>query len=573
MKFHFKLFLLLSITLNIVSVSAAEIISKKQKEACNIIKKSLNAKKVEVFENSPESPYYKVTTKGGKKGVADKNGRFILPADYNEIVYFPEHTSDKVDISVVNDKDKVIGTTSFVTMPSREIFWGFSEDKGANLYDVRGNKINSFPHKSADYFGNYIYLKDDPYMSVLHRDASTNNIDNVPCIHLWSYYSDKGHGHGMLLRADGSEVIPVIDRGDIYEDNPFIIYSINAQKDVELFGMKSVDNKVYTQNPVHQNKLYFKKSWVNVDAEKFISEIPPEFYDVQALNGVWKISDSPANGSATKPFNPLTSRARVIRDPGEIFYLNHKDDDVLVYYSTEGLDAPWASFYSAKALDNKAYYPAYRFKNVVKSMENGGGLPKNEQGVISDIGLIENMLQTAIRLYNQYVASGEEEFHQEALSNIESDKYQLKFLEDLKVRYNKVRSHAAQVTSQQEAQQAAYMQMILGSFTSALNAISNRTSSKSSKSSGTTFSNTGGSVSSSSSGSNSVDNSDRKAFLRNQITDWKNKLKKAEKSYEQAMGSGDDSWQKKMVLESKQHTIDECANMIRQYEAELNSLK
>lgn len=72
------------------------------------------------------------------------------------------------------------------------------------------------------------------------------------------------------------------------------------------------------------------------------------------------------------------------------------------------------------------------------------------------------------------------------------------------------------------------------------------------------------------SGTNS--NTDRKAFLRSQIADWKNKLKKAENSYRQAVSSGEDTWEKERVIESKRKTVDECLEMIRQYEAELNSL-
>lgn len=76
-----------------------------------------------------------------------------------------------------------------------------------------------------------------------------------------------------------------------------------------------------------------------------------------------------------------------------------------------------------------------------------------------------------------------------------------------------------------------------------------------------------------SAGGSSTDNSGRKAFLRGQIADWKNKLKKAEDSYRQALSSGDDSWEKKCVIDSKRNTVDECLNMIREFESELNSLK
>lgn len=69
------------------------------------------------------------------------------------------------------------------------------------------------------------------------------------------------------------------------------------------------------------------------------------------------------------------------------------------------------------------------------------------------------------------------------------------------------------------------------------------------------------------------DNAGRKALLRGEIATWRNKLKKAQQSYNQAMSSGEDTPQKKRVLESKQKTIDTCLEMINQYERELNSLQ
>ena len=60
--------------------------------------------------------------------------------------------------------------------------------------------------------------------------------------------------------------------------------------------------------------------------------------------------------------------------------------------------------------------------------------------------------------------------------------------------------------------------------------------------------------------------------MRGEIATWKNKFKKAEAAYQQALSTGDDTWEKKRVIDSKRKTVDECLEMIRQYEAELNSL-
>ncbi len=101
---------------------------------------------------------------------------------------------------------------------------------------------------------------------------------------------------------------------------------------------------------------------------------------------------------------------------------------------------------------------------------------------------------------------------------------------------------------------------------------SSTTKSSSKKSTSSSFYSTGTTTSSSSS-SSGTDNTNRKIFLQNQIIDWKAKLAKAEKSYQECVASGEDTAEKKRVVESKQKTVDTCLEMIRTYEAELNSLK
>ena len=73
--------------------------------------------------------------------------------------------------------------------------------------------------------------------------------------------------------------------------------------------------------------------------------------------------------------------------------------------------------------------------------------------------------------------------------------------------------------------------------------------------------------------SDKEDTAGRKGFLKGQIAEWRNKLKQAEKSLEQAISGGEDTWQKKQVVESKRKTVNECLEMIKQFESELNSLK
>lgn len=148
-----------------------------------------------------------------------------------------------------------------------------------------------------------------------------------------------------------------------------------------------------------------------------------------------------------------------------------------------------------------------------------------------------------------------------------------------KAKADALAAQRAQEAAMREAQlRAERQQAIALAFLNGLSNIMQSTMSSPSRSSGrgaaVSSGRTAAAMPSASSGnSGKVDNSSRKAFLKSQIIEWKNKAKKAEASYEQALSGGDDSWQKKNVIDSKRRSVDEALEMVRQYEAELNSLK
>lgn len=552
----------------IASPSAnADNVTQAQKEEIKTIKKTLGAKRVDPLNSN----LYRFLTKDGRWGVADRYSKILIAPEYNEVVYFPEFDGNSVEIKCDDPKNKKsTRKISVPTEPTREAIWGFSSEKGAVVFDTSGRQITTFPNKSASYFGNYLFLTSHDFTNVYNCPASDDGYD-TPNVYLISWYEGNGNVHGSLVRSDGTVVIPVADRAQFYADNPYLIYKIVSDKKVELYGMKVVDNHHYDRAPERLNMMGFNNKWVGISGNnKFIDEIPPTFYSVECRNGVWMVSDKPSDRSAYTVYEPDKTKAAIIRDPGEAFYTRGQSDDVIAYYSGEGLDAPWASFYSAEALLDKRHPSQFRFELAVESMERGSGLPKNEQGIISDVNVIREMINMAITLYDKYLNFGETEFRQEAISGKEMAIQYLKNLNEYIARYNNVRSHAAMVSSQEEARQAALMTYFLNSFS---NAIKSASSSAGTKSQTASFSESTAVPASQGGSQSATDNSGRKAFLKGQIADWRNKLKKAERSYEKMMGSGEDTWQKKKVLESQQHTIDECANMIRQYESELNSLK
>lgn len=534
----------MAILLGTLAATAAPGISKEQQEICKTLKKTLNAKSVEVFASAPDAPYYICYTKDGKFGIVDKCGNIIAEPRYEDVMYFPAYSGNTVTVPMVNDKYKPTGrTVTLITQPSAEGFWGCSA-RGIDLISRQGTVIKSFTQIQGKSVGNYIYLCPGSFPIMYEQKPNDKGVSQFDML---SLLRGKGKGYGILLRTDGTEVIPNVDWLTFCDHDPCAVYEIVTDNGTTLQGMKRLDGCGF--------------------------DIPAEFYRIYkgSSNDQWRVQARATDPHAID-YEPSTKYDTKMRDMGEELYAQSKYDDVLDYYAKEGIDAPWAKFYSAEALYHRWGMASLKLRAAVEAMEKGSGLPDNETNLLEQANAMVQSYNMAVQLFNAYLATGDTSFAKEARNDIELVNYSIAETNENLARYRKVRGRAAQVTSAEQAQQQAQLQAILGIFTHALSGISS--SSSSTRTSGSVSSPAhSASGSSSTSSSTATDNSGRKAFLRNQITDWKNKLKKAEASLEREIASGEDTPAKKRLVESKRNTVNECLNMIRQYESELNSLK
>lgn len=424
-----------------VGVAAAgPSVSKEQKETCKALKKSLNAKSVEVFGHAPDAPFYQFATKDEKYGIADSNGKVILDGKYDCVVYIPALDSDRFTVGIVDSKYNPTGqTVSIVTQPTAEGFWGFDCNAGAKVFARNGKLLASFPEQNGGVFnGNYIFLEDKPF-AMIYENPQTH----PEALSYLTLYAKSGRHPGKLVRGDGTVVIDKVERMEIKPGDKNVIYEITNDMGAKVKGMKCLDNTGF--------------------------DIPAEFYDIAFHKNQWRVQARSTDPFSTV-YNPSKAYNTQYRDKGEALYANHKYDDVLDFYAHEGIEAPWAKFYSGMALMNKIHAPKMRYEAIVKSMENGGGLPANEDGVISDANLIFQTLSTAGKLLNAYLESGDTSFRKEATENLEMADYYTKEMTGLVDRYNKVHGQAVIVTSEAEKRQAQMLGAILGVFSNALKA-------------------------------------------------------------------------------------------------------
>lgn len=444
-----KLLIALTLLFGCVSaVYAGPKISKEQKEVCKTLKKNLGAKLVEVFENAPESPFYRVTDKDYKCGIADKDGNLILPLKYEAVIYIPELTSDRFTVNLVNDKDKPTGeTVAVVTQPSADGFWGFTKNDGAEVFDRQGQSTAKFPkHNFAVFNGNYVYLSDSPLtMAYEYPHKKSGSI-----VYL-SLYAGKGYESGKLVRGDGAVVIDKADYIEIVSNAKCTVYETTNDMGAKVKGMKCLDNSGF--------------------------DIPAEFYEVYNYQNEWKVR-ARATDDYAKTYVPTKAYNTTYRDKGEALFANRKFDEVVDFYSREGIEAPWAKFYAGAALMEKIISSQMRYRVIVESMESGSGLPANEENVVSDANLILQSLNMSGNLLKAYIGSGDSSFRSEAESYLSQVQYRSTQMAEYVQRYNNVRGHAAMVTSEAEARQARMLGSVLGIFANYLGGNSGSSSGK-----------------------------------------------------------------------------------------------
>lgn len=430
-----KLLIVMALLSSCVSVVyAGPKISKEQKEVCKTLKKKLGAKWVEVFENAPESPFYRVGSKDANCGIADRYGNIILPLKYEDVMYIPRLTSDRFIINLVNDKDKPTGETlTVITQPSADGFWGFTQNGGAEVFDSQGELTAKFPkHNFAVFKGNYVYLEDSP-LTMAYESPHKNGRS----LTYRALYAGKGYESGKLVRGDGSVVIDKVDCIEIGNNAKGSVYETTNEMGAKVKGMKCLDNSGF--------------------------DIPAEFYEIYNYRNEWMVR-ARATDDYAKTYVPTKAYNTTYRDKGEALFANHKFDEVVDFYSREGIDAPWAKFYAGVALMEKIILSQVRYETIVKSMESGSGLPANEENVVSDAGLILQSLNMSGNLLKAYIGSGDSSFRSEAESYLSQVQYRSTQMAEYVQRYNNVRGHAAMVTSEAEARQARMLGSVLGIF-------------------------------------------------------------------------------------------------------------
>lgn len=513
--------------LNIMGKDFTELLSL-YKTLYKTLRKELKLKEIEIKMEKDSFNYFLLTDKKKRVGVADENGKVIIPVENYEIKYYPY-----VDKTVTS----TFLFTSTYRVTSRSIFEVKRDFNNTALIDSLGTVLRD----SIPYY--------------LNRDnngfwKSSNGFDS---------YAQDG-----VLNPEGKELLPCEYSGvEIYDD----YIKFNKEKDgVKLYGGLML-KEPFLKTPCIFYDISCSDNYATGGLEFFVKTDPIKDMEV---------------------YNPDISYNTDFRDKGEEYYAQKKWRETIDYYSKAGIAQPWAKFYSGMSFYNISDKDIDYVEDCVYWVKNENRIanePIDALGIkmpapglafvrsridtyynkYVDLDLCEEYLHTSVSLLTEYNKE-DSTFLSEAKSYIGLAKLRLDSINKLKneyaiaidkVKQRKKQEQIAELQRQEELQRQRSQMIynILGIFVNALQSPSSSsgTYTSSSSSSGVSAGDSSSVVSSGS--NNSV-----------KIADWENRRADAErrlKRYEEQLSKDSDSSYYKQMIRDMRNLIDQCDDQLQ----------
>lgn len=508
-----RMFVWLFVTLLCMQVSSvfaqdAKILEKSHKDLMKSLKKQYGYKDVSVKVEEDGVWYFLLTKKDGGQlyyGVADQSGKVIIPTYHDQIFYFPAMEAGTGKIPCYNEAGNFVEYMDIHYDKSDAVFLA-KHDK-ASLFSSDGKLLRNFDSSLISYLPGYFVVGIE---ESLRGHASTYETATIKFLIISTYSTYKGCS---LYTYNGNELVSSA-------------YAINFGNNGSCIYEKYIDN-------INQKGGFLQKD--------HSQQIPCLFNRISYNEKLNKWTVQRNSQSKEETFIPTKSYQTNYRDKGEEYFEKRQYDNVIEFYANEGINAPWAKFFTANALYHKAFSSHLDVaENLSKAIEENNSFNMKIWGQTKfDLGLAKQQLLSSIDIMNAYLnedsiytEEGEriKEWATDAIQKIPTLKQRYeKALALLKQR--KEEQRLAEIKRQQEAQQreTEIMMGFLKIFANALAGNSGSSNSSSYSSGGGTYNSTTTSSSSSSRGINKsklADWQSRKANAERLLEDYREQLRK-----------------------------------------------
>lgn len=603
---HIIILLVTFFCFSLVQAQTIKELEKTHKGMMKELKQSLGLKRVEICQDSDGTYFLQLTSKGKLIGRADMNGRIIFPANYTMI------EKCRLDKELVAYKIKGLGNTNGIANLNGKIIvpTEFSE---INYYPpLAEGKTYYYPPKNEE--ANSPYSLFIPYASTDVKTCDSIAIfhDSEPAVfyaqgNLSRIYSVNGSILCDSIKCDkyvsipgyfiiGAEPAHSIIVGTSHINATFYSYFNNKSGLISQSG-KIILPQIANDITFFAPKIYVKSSSdYTGHSETFISKykkprnwceysikegndtkhggfimgfqdkgIPPIFHNISysEFSDEWNVQKTSVSNYET--YKPMIEET-AYRDKGEEYYEKREYDNVINFYATEGIDKPWAKFFTAMSLYNKASDNINNMKSVILIIEKHYENTTSIEEYPFDIQLATNQYKTALELFNAYLQEDSTyNFYAEIYINTIPQELE-KIPQEVEL-YNKAiqtlqQRQAIELQRQQEIlrqKNVMWANILSGFLKGASNALLNSSNSSSSSHSTATYSGGETGIGTTSSGSSSSNNSSKIAEWENRRADAVRRLNQ----YEEQLSKDPNSAYYKQMIRDMRNLIDQCDDQLQ----------
>lgn len=294
--------------------------TKEEKIVMKRVVKESFAKKAVVRQEEDGFRYILLTSKYGDRGIFGINGQCILPLEMNKIFYFPKSSEGYSDVTCSDQNGKTREYHLYHSSTDAS-FLGVN-GKNSIITDTKGQVKVEYNGTRFCLLPGYILFGTEEFNSMVTTLAEYN----AEYVHMWANAS---YSKLSLYSVDGNEILK----------------EVNQIKFPHKENLKD-NHMVYERT----NAGIVQKGGLLLD--NLTDSVPCLFsdvnYDYAQGKGTWRIKRS--KNSDLEVYDRNKNYNVLYRDKGEELF--EKDDyaGVIDFYSKEGIEAPWAKYFTGVSL-------------------------------------------------------------------------------------------------------------------------------------------------------------------------------------------------------------------------------
>lgn len=555
-------------------------LEKAHKDKMKELKKSLGLKRVEIRQDGDGTYYMLLTSKDKLIGRADMNGKVILPAVYYGIN--KGTVLDGMEVFTINKGYGRIGIADLsgkIIVPAEYsdfIFCPAIEEGKSWVYDNQETRTGDSVAVYHEAAPAVIYAKGNiSRIYSMTGEVLRDSIMTDKCAYIPGYFITgtetldvKSEYTHYTIKTPFSTACGLLSQSGeqlvAYGVNGLTIYSESYYYD--KFKVKYGKERNWCTYKVGNGVKYKMGGFIF----GFESQgVPALFWHVtyEPYSDKWSVKRTELG--KYEDYTAELVKQGIYRDKGEEYYENMEFDKVISFYAKEGLNKPWAKFFTAMSLVRKAMSNVSAANLISKNIEENVLSYDFLKNMEFDLELATEQYNTSVELFDIYLLKEDSIYADDAvrwrniaLENVaEIPAVGKRYEAAMQLLKQREAAQAAELQRQQELkrqQNAAFWGGILSAFIQgAANAVTGGSGSGSSGKAAATYS--GGTTVSTSSSSGS---SSRKA---SQIAEWEARRRDAESQlakYKAQQIKDPDSAYLKSVIQSTENRIRTCNEQI-----------